>query len=40
MYKPMNQAMFAGTDARLDAEELEHIADRAAEVFVAAYGPG
>jgi TetR/AcrR family transcriptional regulator, mexJK operon transcriptional repressor len=39
MYKPMNQAMFAGTAARLDAEELEHIADRAAEVFVAAYGP-
>ena len=23
MYKPMNQAMFAGTDARLDAEELD-----------------
>lgn len=39
MYKPMNQAMFAGTGARPGADELERIADRAAEVFLAAYGP-
>ena len=39
MYKPMNQAMFSGTGARPTAGELEHIADRAAEVFLAAYGP-
>jgi TetR/AcrR family transcriptional repressor of mexJK operon len=39
MYKPMNQAMFAGTGARPAADELDHIADRAAEVFLAAYGP-
>lgn len=39
MYKPMNQAMFAGTGARPTADELEHIAERAAEVFLAAYGP-
>jgi TetR/AcrR family transcriptional regulator, mexJK operon transcriptional repressor len=39
MYKPMNQAMFSGTGARPAADELEHIADRAAEVFLAAYGP-
>ncbi len=38
MYKPMNQVMFAGTRARPAADELEHIADRAAEVFLAAYG--
>jgi TetR/AcrR family transcriptional regulator, mexJK operon transcriptional repressor len=38
MYKPMNQAMFAGTGAQPAAAELEHIADRAAEVFLAAYG--
>jgi TetR/AcrR family transcriptional repressor of mexJK operon len=38
MYKPMNQAMFAGTRAQPAADELEHIADRAAEVFLAAYG--
>jgi AcrR family transcriptional regulator len=38
MYKPMNQAMFAGTGARLEPEELERIADQAADVFVAAYG--
>jgi TetR/AcrR family transcriptional repressor of mexJK operon len=39
MYKPMNQAMFAGTGARPAADELERIADQAAEVFLAAYGP-
>ncbi len=38
MYKPMNQVMFAGTAARPAADELEHMADRAAEVFLAAYG--
>ncbi|HEV2634686.1 MAG TPA: TetR/AcrR family transcriptional regulator [Actinocrinis sp.] len=40
MYKPMNQAMFAGTEARLDPAELDHIADQAAAVFMAAYGRG
>ncbi|WP_283136477.1 TetR/AcrR family transcriptional regulator [Rhizohabitans arisaemae] len=41
MYKPMNQVMFAGTAARPAADELDRIADRAAEVFLAAYGrPG
>jgi TetR/AcrR family transcriptional repressor of mexJK operon len=38
MYKPMNQLMFAGTAAQPAAGELEHIADRAVEVFLAAYG--
>lgn len=38
MYKPMNQLMFAGTGARPPADELGQIADRAAEVFLAAYG--
>jgi TetR/AcrR family transcriptional regulator, mexJK operon transcriptional repressor len=38
MYKPMNQVMFAGTLARPAADELDYIADRAAEVFLAAYG--
>lgn len=39
MYKPMNQAVFTGTGARPAADELQHIADRAAKVFLAAYGP-
>lgn len=39
MYKPMNQLMFAGTEARPDDGELTKIADRAAEVFFRAYGP-
>jgi TetR/AcrR family transcriptional repressor of mexJK operon len=39
MYKPMNQVMFAGTTSRPTAGELERIADRAAAVFLAAYGP-
>ena len=39
MYKPMNQLMFAGTEARPDDGELTRIADRAVEVFLAAYGP-
>jgi TetR/AcrR family transcriptional regulator, mexJK operon transcriptional repressor len=40
MYKPMNQVMFAGSAALPSAEELEDIADRAVDVFLAAYGPG
>ena len=39
MYKPMNQLMFAGTGARPPQAELTTIADRAVEVFLAAYGP-
>ena len=39
MYKPMNQVMFAGARSRPSPEELEQIADRAAEAFLAAYGP-
>lgn len=38
MYKPLNQAMFAGTAARPGADELSYIADRAAEAFLAIYG--
>jgi AcrR family transcriptional regulator len=38
MYKPMNQAMFAGTHAGPPGDELDRIADHAAEAFVAAYG--
>jgi AcrR family transcriptional regulator len=38
MYKPMNQAMFAGSASRPNDDELERIAVRAAEVFLAAYG--
>ena len=39
MYKPMNRAMFAGTRQRPKPGELDNLADKAAEVFVAAYGP-
>jgi len=39
MYKPMNQAMFAGTESVPALDELDYIADRAVEVFLAAYGP-
>jgi TetR/AcrR family transcriptional regulator, mexJK operon transcriptional repressor len=39
MYKPMNQVMFAGTAAQPAGDELDLIADRAVEVFLAAYGP-
>jgi AcrR family transcriptional regulator len=39
MYKPMNQVMFAGARARPAPDELERIADRAADAFLAAYGP-
>lgn len=38
MYKPMNQAMFAGTQDIPAAAELSRIADSAVEVFLAAYG--
>jgi TetR/AcrR family transcriptional regulator, mexJK operon transcriptional repressor len=38
MYKPMNQAMFAGAEARPAVNEFDHIADQAADVFLAAYG--
>ncbi|WP_433164334.1 TetR/AcrR family transcriptional regulator [Kribbella sp. CA-247076] len=38
MYKPMNRAMFAGTEARPPADEFEKLADQATEVFLAAYG--
>lgn len=37
MYKPMNQAMFAGTRAGPPPAELAAIADHATEVFLAAY---
>lgn len=39
MYQPMNQAMFAGTDAVPPADKLSRIADSAVEMFLAAYGP-
>lgn len=39
MYKPMNRMMFAGTGAQEPAEQLEHIAASAVDVFLAAYGP-
>ena len=38
MYQPMNQVMFAGTDAPPPAEHLDHIADSAVDVFLATYG--
>ena len=38
MYKPMNQVMFAGTGAQPAEEELQLIADRAVEVFLAGAG--
>jgi TetR/AcrR family transcriptional repressor of mexJK operon len=38
MYQPMNQVMFAGTDAPPPASILDRIADSAVEVFLAAYG--
>ena len=40
MYKPMNRAMFAGTEARPPVDEFERLADQATEVFLAAYGLG
>ena len=38
MYQPMNQAMFAGTDALPPAEALDRIADAAVATFLARYG--
>jgi AcrR family transcriptional regulator len=38
MYKPMNRAMFAGTRERPAPGELDQLADRATEVFLASYG--
>lgn len=38
MYKPMNRMMFAGTAAVSPPDELAYLADRAADVFLAAYG--
>lgn len=38
MYKPMNRAMFAGTRQRPKPGEPEALADRAVDVFLAAYG--
>lgn len=38
MYQPMNQVMFAGTDALPPHDKLSRIADSAVDVFLAAYG--
>jgi len=38
LYQPMNQVMFAGTDARPSDDTLSRIADSAVDVFLAAYG--
>ena len=38
MYQPMNQVMFAGTDAPPPAGQLDRIADSAVEMFLATYG--
>jgi TetR/AcrR family transcriptional repressor of mexJK operon len=38
MYQPMNQVMFAGTDAPPPADKLNRIADSAVEMFLATYG--
>jgi AcrR family transcriptional regulator len=38
MYRPMNQVMFAGTDALPPAKQLTHVADSAVAVFLAGYG--
>jgi len=38
MYQPMNQVMFAGTDALPPAETLNRVADSAVEMFLATYG--
>jgi TetR/AcrR family transcriptional regulator, mexJK operon transcriptional repressor len=38
MYQPMNQVMFAGTDALPPADKLGRIADAAVEMFLATYG--
>jgi AcrR family transcriptional regulator len=38
MYQPMNQVMFAGTEAPPPADKLNCIADSAVEMFLATYG--
>jgi TetR/AcrR family transcriptional regulator, mexJK operon transcriptional repressor len=38
MYQPMNQVMFAGTDALPPADKLNRIADAAVDMFLASYG--
>jgi TetR/AcrR family transcriptional regulator, mexJK operon transcriptional repressor len=38
MYQPMNQVMFAGTDALPPDDKLNRIADSAVDVFLATYG--
>lgn len=38
MYKPMNRAMFAGTRERPKPGELDTLATRAVDVFLASYG--
>jgi TetR/AcrR family transcriptional repressor of mexJK operon len=38
MYQPMNQVMFAGTDALPPADQLNRVADSAVEMFLATYG--
>jgi AcrR family transcriptional regulator len=38
MYQPMNQVMFAGTDAVPPKATLDRVADSAVEVFLATYG--
>jgi TetR/AcrR family transcriptional regulator, mexJK operon transcriptional repressor len=38
MYQPMNQVMFAGTDAPPPADKLNRIAAAAVEMFLATYG--
>ena len=40
MYEPMNQVMFAGTDAVPDTAELDRIVDAAVTVFLGHYGQG
>jgi TetR/AcrR family transcriptional repressor of mexJK operon len=38
MYQPMNQVMFAGTEALPSADKLNRIADSAVDMFLATYG--
>jgi TetR/AcrR family transcriptional repressor of mexJK operon len=38
MYQPMNEVMFAGTDALPPADKLNRIADSAVDMFLATYG--
>jgi AcrR family transcriptional regulator len=38
MYQPMNQVMFAGTDAPPPADTLDRIAAAAVDMFLASYG--